>query len=268
MSQTPSLFVSHGSPMFALTPGKAGPLLARIGRALSGVRAVLVVSPHWQTRGVRVMATAAPPTMHDFGGFPEPLYALHYPAPGAPALAQRAAAALRAAGFDIALDEHRGFDHGAWVPMRYLYPDASTPTLQVSMPIDLDAAGALRLGTALAPLRDEGVLVVGSGSLTHNLGEFRRPLDDIAYIDEFADWVRAAVERGDIEALVDYRRRAPHAQRAHPSEEHFLPLLIALGAAGETSATWIDGGTTDRILRMDGAAWGLDALTHSALQAA
>ena len=253
-----SLFVSHGSPMFALTPGKAGPALAAVGRSLDGIQAVLVVSPHWQSRGLQVMATPAPDTVHDFGGFPEPLYALRYPAPGAPAHAQIAADALRAAGLDVALDAHRGFDHGAWVPLRYLFPAAAQPTFQVSMPADLDAAGALRLGAALAPLRAQGVLIVGSGSLTHNLREVWRHVEDASYVDAFAHWVRDAVQRRDIAALADYRAQAPHAQRAHPTEEHFLPLLVALGAsaAGE-AATWIDGGVTDEVLRMDAAGWGL-----------
>jgi 4,5-DOPA dioxygenase extradiol len=209
--------------------------------------------------------------MHDFGGFPAELYAVRYPAPGAPALATRAAAALRAAGFAVTLDERRGFDHGAWVPMRHVFPDAATPMVQISMPVDLDTAGAFRFGEALAPLRDEGVLIVGSGSLTHNLGDLRHPPADTAYVYEFGDWVRAAAERGDTAALVDYRQRAPHAQRAHPSEEHFLPLHVALGAGvgidPDARATWIDGGSVG-FLSMEGAAWGLDAQVRRRLLAA
>lgn len=258
MTRAPALFVSHGSPMFALEPGVLGPRLQQLGRALPQVRAILVVSPHWQTRGVRVATTAAPETIHDFGGFPEPLYALQYTPPGAPAVAEAALRLLRQAGFEANADPDRGLDHGAWVPLRYLKPDADVPVLQVSLPHDLDAAGALRLGRALAPLRDAGVLVVGSGSLTHNLYEFRQHVRDPEYAQAFADWVAAAVARREVAALADYRARAPHAARAHPSEEHYLPLLVALGASHDDEAgARIEGGLTDGVLSMDGFGFGL-----------
>lgn len=259
MSRTPSLFVSHGSPMFALEPGLLGPNLARIGDSLPSLAAILVVSPHWQTlRGVRVTGTATPETLHDFGGFPPPLYALQYPAPGAPELAADTVALLRAAGFDADLDPQRGLDHGAWVPLRYLKPDAGVPVLQVSLPHRIDAAGALRLGEALAPMRERGVLVVGSGSLTHNLYEFRQHVRDPEYAQAFADWVAAAVERRDVDALVDYRNRAPFAARAHPTEEHYLPLLVALGASDAGDARRrVPGGMTYEVLSMDSFGFGL-----------
>ena len=258
MDRQPSLFISHGSPMFALEPGQLGPNLGRLGGTLRDLAAVVVVSPHWQTRGVRVAATAAPETIHDFGGFPAPLYQLQYPAPGAPALADEATALLRQAGFDASLDPQRGLDHGAWVPLRHLLPQADVPVFQVSMPHDLDAAGALRLGQALAPLRRRGVLVVGSGSLTHNLYEFRQPIHDPEYAQQFADWVNDAVLARDAQALVDYRRRAPHAARAHPSEEHYLPLLVAVGASQPgDDARRINGGMTYGVLSMDSFGFGL-----------
>lgn len=254
----PSLFISHGSPMFALLPGQLGPRLRALGASLEGIRAVLVVSPHWQTDGVRVMGTAKPSTVHDFGGFTEALYQLQYTPDGAPALAQLAAQHLADVGFDVAIDPARGLDHGAWVPLRHLLPDANVPVFQVSMPYTLDARGALRLGNALAPLRALGVLVIGSGSLTHNLHEFRREVRDPEYAAQFADWVHAAVQARNIEALLDYRQRAPHAARAHPTEEHYLPLLVALGAANaEDVPQLIRGGMTDGILSMDSFAWGL-----------
>lgn len=258
MNPVPVLFVSHGSPMFAVEPGLLGPNLQQIGRALSAVRAVLVVSPHWQTRGVRVMATAAPSTIHDFGGFPQALYQLQYTPPGAPELAADAARLLADAGFEVALDATRGLDHGAWVPLRYLFAAADVPVFQVSLPVDIDAASALRLGQALAPLRGRGVLVMGSGSLTHNLYEFRQHVRDPEYAQAFADWVRDAVLRRDVDALVDYRRRAPQAVRAHPSEEHFLPLLVALGASNEGDrAQLVSGGMTHDVLSMDSFGFGL-----------
>ena len=260
MSRAPSLFVSHGSPMFALEPGVLGPNLSRVGARLAGIRAIVIVSPHWSTRGVRVTGAASPETIHDFGGFPPPLYTLQYPAPGEPALASRVAESLKAAGFAASVDPGRGLDHGAWVPLRYLVPQADVPVLHVSLPQGIDTAGALRLGEALRPLRDEGVFVVGSGSLTHNLYEFRQHIADPEYAQQFADWVADAVARRDVDALVGYRARAPHAARAHPTEEHYLPLLVALGASDADDArTLVEGGMTYGVLSMDSFGFGLDA---------
>ena len=260
MNLAPSIFVSHGSPMFALEPGKLGPALQQIGRTLPDVKAIVIVSPHWQTKGVRVATTAAPETIHDFGGFPAPLYDLQYTPPGAPALALEVVRMLVDAGFEAAIDARRGLDHGAWVPLRYLKPDADVPVFQVSLPHDIDAAGALRLGRALAPLRARGVLVIGSGSLTHNLYEFRQHIADPEYAQAFADWVADAMHRRDVDALVHYRARAPHAARAHPSEEHYLPLLVALGAShADEPAALIEGGMTHEVLSMDSFGFGLPA---------
>jgi 4,5-DOPA dioxygenase extradiol len=246
--------------MFALEPGLLGPNLGRVAAALPPITAIVVASPHWQTRGVRVTGAQAPETIHDFGGFPAPLYALHYPAPGAPQLATHIVELLRSAGFDAAIDARRGLDHGAWVPLRYLAPGAEVPVVQVSLPQDIDTAGALRLGEALRPLRDAGVLVIGSGSLTHNLHEFRGHIADPEYAQAFADWVADAVARRDVDALVHYRTRAPHATRAHPTEEHYLPLLVALGASNaDETRTRIAGGMTHGVLSMDSFGFGLEA---------
>lgn len=253
MSHAPSLFVSHGSPTFALDPGLLGPKLTRLGEQLPHPAAVAVVSAHWQSAAVRVMQTAAPDTLHDFGGFPQALYRLRYPAPGAPLLAAETAALLEASGIAATLDDRRGLDHGVWVPLLYLLPKAQVPVYQISLPFNLDAPGALRLGRALAPLRQRGVLVMGSGSLTHNLREIGSS-DPQAARDaaEFAGWIRAQVESKDLQALVDYRRRAPHAERAHPTEEHFLPLLVALGASSAADAvTVLEGGMTYGVLSME-----------------
>ena len=256
----PALFVSHGAPTFALEPSRLGPRLATLGASLDGVRAIVVVSPHWQSAGVRVMGAAQPATVHDFAGFPEPLYRLRYDAPGAPEVAGEVLAALRAAGIDAELDATRGRDHGAWVPLMHLRPQADLPLLQVSLPHAFGPREALALGRALAPLRSEGVMVVGSGSLTHNLYELRATVRDPGYAAEFARWVRDAVLRGDIDALINYRRRAPHAERAHPTEEHLLPLLVAAGAARDDDApAWIDGGMSYGTLSMDSFGWGLPA---------
>jgi 4,5-DOPA dioxygenase extradiol len=246
----PALFVSHGAPTFALEPGLLGPNLGRVGARLAGLKAVAVVSAHWQTAGLQVMRTAAPDTLHDFGGFPPELYRLQYPAAGAPALASDTAALLTAAGFETSFDERRGIDHGVWVPMRYLFPEAQVPVFQVSLPFAFTAQDALELGNALAPLRARGVLLMGSGSLTHNLREIGQ--SDSSYAAEFTAWVRSHMERRDTKALVDYRRRAPHAARAHPTEEHFLPLLVVLGAGRDAdTVSVIEGGMTYGVLSME-----------------
>ena len=248
----PALFVSHGAPTFALEPGIAGAALSDLGRRLPSLAAVLVVSPHWITPGLRVTAGAQPATIHDFSGFPKALYELQYPASGDPERAAEVVRLLCAAGLDATLDAQRGLDHGAWVPMRHLLPAASTSVLQLSMNDGLDAQGALRLGEALRPLREHGVLVVGSGSLTHNLGEFRGPASEAPYVADFVRWIRQAVTARDLDALVDYRRRAPHAERAHPTEEHFLPLLVAVGAASASDRVEvIEAGTLYGMLSME-----------------
>ena len=259
MTRTPVLFISHGAPTFALEPGRLGARLTALGKELSGVKAVLVVSPHWQTDGLRVMANNSPATLHDFGGFPRPLYDLQYPASGHLEFAVKASRLLHGAGFGVSLDDERGLDHGAWVPLMHLLPAADIPVFQVSLPHTLDAAGALRLGRALAPLRQDGVLIIGSGSMTHNLDEFRASgTGEAAYAREFASWVRQAVLADAKDQLVDYRRLAPHAERAHPTEEHFLPLLVAMGAGdGETTVQVIEGGITYGMLSMESYAWGL-----------
>ena len=259
MTPAPVLFISHGAPTFAIEPGKLGPQLQTLGTRLTGVRAVLVVSPHWQTRDVQVMATPQPETVHDFGGFPARLYALRYPATGAPQWAAQAAERLLQAGFATHMDTQRGLDHGAWVPLLHLLPQAQIPVFQVSMPFSLTTTQAVALGRALAPLREQGVMIVGSGSMTHNLHEFRlSATNEAAYVREFAAWVRQAVLADAADTLADYRRLAPHAARAHPTEEHFLPLLIAVGAnAGESAARTIADEITYGVLSMESYAWGL-----------
>ncbi len=259
MTRLPTLFISHGSPMFALEPTQAGPLLRQLGEQLPRPRAVLVLSPHWMTPGVRVGFSAQPETVHDFGGFPAPLYAIQYPAPGAPDVAARALTLLREAGWNAAPAPEQGLDHGAWVPVRQMYPQADVPVLQVSMPHDLDPAGAVRLGRALAPLAGEGVLIVGSGSLTHNLYEFRGAVDapGAPYVKEFVTWARSAVQRRDEAGLVNFLSAAPHAQRAHPTIEHYLPLPFAFGAsAADAPAHVLDGGIDYGMLSMDSYLFG------------
>jgi 4,5-DOPA dioxygenase extradiol len=258
MTSLPSLFVSHGAPTFAIEPGLAGAQLRALGAALTRPRAILVVSPHWMTRGVEITAAERPETVHDFGGFPRALYDIQYPAPGSPGLAARAQQVLQASGITATLDNRRGLDHGAWVPLMHLYPEADIPVVQVSIPVDTDEAKAFQLGLALAPLAAEGVLIVGSGSLTHNLYEFRMgDAKEAAYAREFSNWIRQAVLNGQEEQLVHALERAPHAQRAHPTTEHYLPLLIAAGAAPRaTPATVLDGGIRHGVLAMESYVFG------------
>jgi 4,5-DOPA dioxygenase extradiol len=261
--KAPVLFISHGAPTFALEPGQLGPRLHALGAQLTQVKAVLVVSPHWQTRGVSVSTDAKPETIHDFGGFPARLYDLRYPAAGAPEIAERAAQLLGDAGFATKLDPGRGLDHGAWVPLYHLLPQAQIPVFQVSMPYDLTTEQSVQLGKALAPLREEGVLIVASGSMTHNLREFRQGVSQPAgYVQEFSEWIKTAVLANAVQPVVNYRAEAPHAQRAHPTEEHFLPLLVAMGAQSDgESAQLLAGGIEHGMLSMDSFVWGLP---HSA----
>jgi 4,5-DOPA dioxygenase extradiol len=248
-----SLFVSHGAPTFALEPGLAGPALTRLGQEMPRPTAVLVVSPHWMTQEVRVGLSETPATIHDFRGFEPAMYKLTYPAPGHPALAGKALTLLDRAGWQPVADAHRGLDHGAWVPLMHLYPDASVPVIQVSLPANLDGRSAYQLGEVLAPLQADGVWIVGSGSLTHNLYEVKWQSGHQAeYAKAFSQWIREAILTSDHPRLINALTLAPHAQRAHPTTEHFLPLLVALGAGGQDArASVIEGGIEHNVLSMD-----------------
>ncbi len=260
----PTLFVSHGSPMFALEPGIAGPRLAALARELPRPRAIVVVSPHWMTRRPMVGASDRPETIHDFGGFPEPLYRLQYPAPGERAVAARAAACLREAGWPVELDEDRGLDHGVWVPLMHMYPKADVPVVPVSLPAGLDGPGAWAFGQALGPLADEGILVLGSGSLTHNLQDVFGSRKGAAehggaggYALAFPAWVQEVVESGSLTRLQAIMEEAPGAHRAHPTTEHLWPLLVAAGAAREPqTSSYIEGGIDLNVLSMSSALFG------------
>jgi len=255
MTRIPPVFVSHGSPMLAVEPGTAGPMLRALAAQLPRPEAILVVSAHWETAAPTVSRAQAPRILHDFHGFPPALYELDYEAPGAPALAGRTYSLLERAGLGAMLSDDRGLDHGAWVPLRYLYPDADLPVTQLSVVPGRGAAWHLGLGRALQPLADEGVLVLGSGGLTHNLGEFRGRAADApapGWVSEFADWTAARLAAGEADALAAYRELAPHARRNHPTEEHLLPLLVALGAAGAgATGARVPGGVTYGVLAMD-----------------
>jgi 4,5-DOPA dioxygenase extradiol len=233
-TKLPSLFVSHGSPMLALDPGAAGAFWHELAQSLPQPQAVLCISAHWNTDRPLLGAAAKPETIHDYYGFPEPMYRLRYPAPGAPALAERAIALLHEVGIPAAADPGYGLDHGAWVPLQSFYPDADVPVAQLSVQPYRNARWHRRLGAGLAPLREEGVLILGSGGATHNLRELdRRGGEAPRWAQEFDEWLASALADGRTEDLLDWETKGPHAQRAHPSPEHFLPFFVAWGAAGE-----------------------------------
>lgn len=231
----PTLFLSHGSPMLALQESAAGRFLDRLGDDLPRPRAVVVASAHFIAPTPSVGSAALPATVHDFNGFPPALQALRYPAAGDPDLARRVHGLLQAAGLAPALLGARGLDHGVWVPLLRMYPDASLPVVPLSVNPSADAATHFAMGRALAGLRREGVLVIGSGGFVHNLGDldWHQPDGPMPeWASGFADWIRQRLARNDIDALLDWHRQAPYAQRAHPTVEHLMPLFVALGAAG------------------------------------
>lgn len=230
----PTLFVSHGAPTLIQEDVPARDFLKQLGEDIGRPSAVLAVSAHWETTAPTVATTERPETIHDFHGFPESLYRLSYPAPGAPALARRAAALLRQGGFTASEDPSRGLDHGAWVPLMLMYPDADIPVAQLSIQPTLGPAHHLAVGRALASLRDENVLVLASGGAVHNLRQldWNRHGEPPDWVKQFDAWLAMRLEAGAVDDLVAYRERAPGARLAHPRDDHFLPLFVALGAAG------------------------------------
>jgi 4,5-DOPA dioxygenase extradiol len=251
----PSLFLSHGAPTLPLTDAPARAFLNELGDLFARPKAILVISAHWETSVPTVGAVDRNEIIHDFSGFPRALYELRYPAPGSPSVAARVSDLLRAAEFDCNIDRRRGLDHGAWVPLLLMYPQADIPVLQLSVQPHLGPKHHLLVGRALAPLRKEGVLIIGSGSLTHDLSEFRGhgpndPAPD--WVNGFADWFDCALTTGQTDDLLDYRRQAPFAIKNHPSEEHLVPLYAALGAAGGNArAERLHASSTYGVLRMD-----------------
>ena len=233
----PSVFVSHGAPTLAIEENDTTEFLRGLGRGLGRPRAVLCVSAHWNTGTPVVSAAASPETIHDFGGFPAELYEIRYKAPGAPALAARVAALLGGAGLACEVSQERGLDHGAWVPLRLLYPAADVPVAQLSIQPRRDPSYHFRLGRALAPLRAEGVLVLATGSVTHNLAKLGAGAFAPEWAREFEGWLFRKVSAGDTEELLEYRRLAPHARTAHPTDEHLLPLFVAMGAGADAGST-------------------------------
>jgi 4,5-DOPA dioxygenase extradiol len=226
----PAVFLSHGSPMLVFEDIPARQFMRTLGKTLPRPQAILCVSAHWETDRPSVSGAGKPETIHDFYGFPDALYRLRYPAPGAPDLARRVAELLPG----VAIDPGQGLDHGAWNPLMLVYPEADIPVAQLSVQLADGPSHHVALGRKLAPLREEGVLLLASGGAVHNLRQFH--IDDQNPADwaiAFDDWLADRIAAGDAAALADYKRQRPEARLAHPREEHFLPLFVALGAGLE-----------------------------------
>lgn len=251
----PTLFVSHGAPTLPIEPGETGVAWQKIAAQLPKPVAILMISAHWETDIPTISSAIQPETIHDFSGFPPALYQLQYPAPGAPELAQTAAETLQQAGIPVQLSNTHGLDHGAWVPLSLMYPAADIPVTQLSLQPNQNPSWHIALGRALKPLREQGVLIVGSGSITHNLRaifQYRQGDPVPQWVTEFCDWMAEKIQAGDLDALSDYRRLAPYAAQNHPTDEHLLPLFVALGASNETiSAQHLNRVMTYGFLAMD-----------------
>ena len=229
--------------MLALEGEAWGEAVSTLGRRLPRPRAILVCSAHWEAAGpFRLASSGMPGVMHDFGGFPKALYGLDYPAPGSPELASEAAGLLREAGLEAVLDAHRPLDHGAWVPLRYLRPEADIPVVQLSLPHSRTPEMLLAAGRALAPLRHRGVLILGSGGIVHNLGrlDWQGATEPRPWAAAFQNWVHERLAAGDEATLADWRQ-APGAVESVPTSEHLDPLFVAMGAGGTAPVPLFDG---------------------------
>ena len=258
-SRMPVVFVSHGAPDALLKAPSAVASWRAIGAALPKPQAILVLSAHWQAALPTVSQSERPDTIHDFAGFAPELYRLTYPAPGAPQLARRVTTRFFETGTQSQTDAGRGLDHGAWVPLMAMFPQADVPVTQLALPYPGDAADLLAIGTVLRPLRDEGVLILASGAITHNFGWLRWSEGEssvpLPRAKVFADWVGERIAGRDVQGLADYRQ-APWGAEAHPSDEHLLPLFAALGAAADDAPTRHQPAFTYGGLAMDNYVWG------------
>ena len=256
----PTLFVPHGAPTFALRPGAAGAAMTEVASTLPRPRAIVIISPHWDTEMPTVGNAERLSTIHDFYGFPQELYQLSYPATGCPEGAHEVAAAIAAGGLPVREIASEGLDHGAWVPLRLMYPDADIPVIPVSLQSHAGVAQAYKLGQALAPLVEKDFLIIGSGNITHNLGDYMIARQNggqtPGYVRDFPEWMAARLHDGDVESLLHYRELAPEAKKAHPTDEHLLPLYVALGAAGAAAeVVRLHAGISDYVLAMDAYAF-------------
>jgi 4,5-DOPA dioxygenase extradiol len=248
----PTVFISHGAPTLVFEDIPARTFIAGLGALLPRPKAILCVSAHWETENPSVSGATQPETVHDFYGFPEALYRLKYPAPGAPALAARVAELIEG----VAIDPGQGLDHGAWNPLILAYPGADIPIAQLSIQVQEGPGWHVEIGRKLAPLREERVLILASGGAVHNLRQFH--IDNTNPADwalSFDQWLAERVEAGDVDGLVDYRRLRPEGKLAHPRDEHFLPLFVAMGA-GQGKGRVLHRSFAHGSLSMAAFAWG------------
>jgi 4,5-DOPA dioxygenase extradiol len=255
----PAVFLSHGAPTLAVDEGHETRAWAELASQLPRPSSILAVSAHWDTREPEVSSAARMQTIHDFSGFPRALYQQRYPAPGAPDLARRVASLLQAAGMNCGIDPARGLDHGAWVPLKWMYPAADIPVTQLSVQSQLGPQHHVKLGEAIAPLADDGVLVLATGGIVHNLRDLewdkRGTREATGWAREFNDWIAQQVENRALDPLLTYREHAPNALRSHPTEDHFDPFFVALGAGG-WPARRLDLGFDLGTLGLDGYVFG------------
>lgn len=251
----PVVFVSHGAPDALLKAPEAVACWRDIGQAIPRPTAILAISAHWEARQATASLSGAPKTLHDFSGFEPALHAIQYPAPGAPALAERVVSLLTAAGSAADLHPSRGLDHGVWVPLLSMVPQADVPVTQLSLVRNAGPATHFALGLALTPLRKEGVLIVATGSITHNFDWLAagNPTP-VPQAKDFADWIAAHVAAQDVTALLDYRS-SPHGSASHPTEAHLLPFFVALGAADGDRPTRYQPPFSYGGLAMDAYVW-------------
>jgi 4,5-DOPA dioxygenase extradiol len=252
-----AIFVPHGAPTFALDSGEAGLAMSQLTDLLAKPRAIIVVSPHWDTALPTVSTATQLETIYDFFGFPEALYRIKYPATGYPEGAQEVVKALQKRFKQVATDPARGLDHGAWTPLRQMFPDADIPIIAVSIQSHAGTAHALTMGEALEELTHQGYLVIGSGNITHNLGDYRMAAmqggQTPEYVQTFADWVQVQMVDKNVQHLIDYRLHSKEGVRSHPAEDHLLPLFVALGAAGkDATAKAFYRGISSYVIAMDG----------------
>jgi len=251
----PVLFLSHGSPLVLVEPSPHRTFLQELGRQLPRPDIILSVTAHWTTPEVRVSTAAHPATLHDFSGFPPALRQARYAAPGHPPMALRIAALLRTAGLTVEPEDRAVIDHGTWIPLALMWPDGDIPVVELSVQPGRDAFHHMAVGRALVPLRDQGVMIIGSGGVTHNLRDYSAMPPDMpfGYADLFADWVGAAVAAGDMAAMSDWGK-APFADRSHPTDEHFLPLPVTMAAGGGRGRRLFAEGDGP-VLRLDSFIW-------------
>lgn len=263
----PTLFVSHGSPGLLIDQGPTFEFFKSLGKLFPRPQAILCISAHWWLAELTVTSNSQSKLIYDFYGFPKALYDIQYPSPGHHRLAHTVQEMLTQAGFACNLDENRGLDHGAWSPLNLIYPAADIPVIQLSLKTDFDLKSHFKVGQALEPLREQGILIFASGGVTHNLREFTQFDIDAPpqpYAKAFDNWLCQAIETADQDSVFNYQSKAPHAKRNHPTPEHLLPLLVSLGAGGKgINGQRLHQGFTYGILSMAAYGWGICSTKQS-----